>query len=58
MGVGAVVGALVWNRHCGQTQDNCQEDTMLYFAGPMLAGGLVGHLLPAKPVWRDIYVRP
>ena len=57
MAVGAVLGAWIWNRQCGRPVDNCQEDSMLYFAGPMLAGGLIGHALPAEPIWRDLYVR-
>jgi hypothetical protein len=28
---------------------------MLYFGGPMFAGGIIGHVLPEGVAWRDIY---
>jgi hypothetical protein len=58
MAAGAVLGAWIWNRQCGRPGANCQEDTMLYFGGPMFAGGAIGHVLPRRPIWRDIYIRP
>jgi hypothetical protein len=57
MAIGAVFGALIWGRQCGRPRDNCLEESMLYFGGPMLTGGIIGHLLPARTAWREIYVR-
>jgi hypothetical protein len=56
---GAVLGALLMERRCkGQsTSSACYEEAMLYFGGPMIAGGGIGHFLPKSVAWRDIYVR-
>ena len=56
MAVGAGIGAWIWLRQCGP-RGSCHEEAMLYFGGPMMAGGLVGHVLPAGTAWRDLYRR-
>ena len=58
MAIGAVVGTVLWQRHCGNRANACQEEAMLYFGGPMLGGGALGHLLPPGTAWREIYARP
>jgi hypothetical protein len=60
MAVGGVIGAILLQRHCrGESASSpCYEETMLYFGGPMLAGGAIGHLLPRGVAWRETYVRP
>jgi hypothetical protein len=56
---GAIVGAFIMGRRCGwETSGACSEEAMLHFGGPMLAGGMIGHVLPAGVAWREIYVRP
>jgi hypothetical protein len=56
---GGVLGAVIMNRRCrGQSLSSaCWEEAMLYLGGPMFAGGIIGHVLPAGVAWRDIYIR-
>ena len=58
LAVGAAIGAWIGLRQCGSQRDNCHEEAMLYFGGPMMAGGLAGHVLPAGTAWRELYRRP
>lgn len=57
MAIGGAIGASIWLRRCGRTRDSCHEEAMLYFGGPIMAGGLVGHTLPEGTAWRDVYRR-
>jgi hypothetical protein len=57
MALGAAIGTWLWQRNCGDSQANCQEEAMLYFGAPMLGGGMLGHVLPPGTAWRDIYTR-
>jgi hypothetical protein len=57
--IGGVLGAAIMGRRCkGESLSSvCHEEAMLYFGGPMLAGGAIGHALPKGVSWRAIYVR-
>ena len=58
MAIGVAIGAWIGLRQCGRPRDNCHEDAMLYFGGPMMTAGVVAHVLPAGTAWRDVYRRP